>query len=106
LLQAPPREWWDNLPPYDLIIAASRAMYAALQKNCLGHAFSALSDDMTDDDFRRMKRELDQGASLVNLMIKKRMDFGLTGPVSEGENGGPTTNTTTSNDPVGDTKER
>ena len=100
MLKLPPVEWWNDLPPADLIEAASRAMYAALQKNCLCWAFGQLADNMTDDDFRRMKRELDEGASLVHLMIKKRMDFGLTGPVAEEQNGGPT-NTTTGNDTVG-----
>lgn len=90
MLNTPPSEWFDSLPPADAIQAAARAMHAALRKNCLGWAFAELTDNMTDDDFHRMKRELDEGASLVNLMIKKRMNFGLTGPVAEGNDGGPT----------------
>lgn len=81
---APPLEYWSRLPPADLIKAASDGMNVAISRGVFEHVLARTTDNLTDADFRRLKMQLDASATLVAMMIRKRVDFGLTtGPVEE-----------------------
>lgn len=83
MLEAPPREYWEKLSPSDTIIAVGDGLYHALRNGTLEFVLQRMSDQLDDSDFARLKAELDRGNSLVTMMMRKRIRFGLTGPVED-----------------------